>query len=246
MGFPSRHYVIHYPLYIWGASGGIPPSQKTAPLSLPHPLFPLPSTCLSSGPLCMGISISRVWRTRLWLWCNAVCTPRACLPVSEPVFPICTKAILVTQLPLTAVVWWTTPGAGLYCTPKHFPLRQASACSKWDVPALYLRILAGLGAATPPAPLATAVSHSSSGSGSWLPRVSGSQCAKCFQCPSAREKSSLGWQLGRARAGAGRSLALCREHIRLALPGPSNTGCHLLHWLCPCSMTQHGLIHTGL
>lgn len=103
MGFPSRHYVIQYPLYIWGTSGGIPPSQKTALLSLPHPLFPFPSTCLSSGPLCMGISISRVWRTRLWLWCNAVCTPRACLPVSKPVFPICTKAILVTQLPLTAV-----------------------------------------------------------------------------------------------------------------------------------------------
>lgn len=95
-----------YPLYIWGASGGMPPSQETAQLSLPHVLFLSPSTCLPSGPL---------WVVYLFYnysefgepdcGCGAMLSahPEHVLPSLSLCFPIHTMAIPVTQLPLIAL-----------------------------------------------------------------------------------------------------------------------------------------------
>ena len=56
----------------------------------PTGLVPFPQHLPSFWSLVGGVSILqllRVWGTRLRLWCNAICTPRARSPISEPLFP---------------------------------------------------------------------------------------------------------------------------------------------------------------
>ena len=96
---PHPHYVTQYPLYIWGASGGMPPSQETAQLSLPQVLFLSPSTCLPSGPLWVGYlfyNYSEFGEPDCGCGAMLSAHPEHVLPSLSLCFPIHTMAIPVT------------------------------------------------------------------------------------------------------------------------------------------------------
>lgn len=102
-------------------------------LSSPTRLVPFPQHLPSFWSLVGGVSILqllRVWGTRLRLWCNAICTPRARSPISEPLFPhpynghSCDPAAphsFALDGPHQVEVVSILP-----C--KHWPLRHAAAC----------------------------------------------------------------------------------------------------------------------
>lgn len=106
-----------------GNSSALPPTR----------LVPFPQHLPSFWSLVGGVSILqllRVWGTRLRLWCNAICTPRARSPISEPLFPhpynghSCDPAAphsFALDGPHQVEVVSILP-----C--KHWPLRHAAAC----------------------------------------------------------------------------------------------------------------------
>lgn len=173
---------------------------------LPTPSFSFPSTCLPFSPLCGGMSIlhlPRVWKTRLCLGCNSICSPKACLSLSGPLslHPYNSHSCDPAALPSVArrlqqVYVFTGPSTPY---PNTTPSGGEWPIGRWEVPALYLRILARFPAAMPPAPLVAAGSPSSSGSDSWLPRL-------------CQEASALSVS------------RVCLPGMRVALGGSTSTG----------------------